>query len=52
MHIKTKYSIVTVSDSGVIIKSCFVSFSPVKWLLTMGSLALTMSQEAYRWDKL
>ena len=35
----------TVSDSDGIIKSCFTSFSPVGWLLTVGDLALTMAQE-------
>ena len=45
IYINVNYLVVTVSDSGGIIKSCFISFSPVGWLLTGGDLALTMAQE-------
>ena len=44
-YMDTNYSVVTDSDSDRIIKSCFTSFSPVGWLLTVGSLAHTMTQE-------
>ena len=43
-HIIINYSDVIVLDSDVIMKSCF-AFSPVGWLLMVGSLALTVAKE-------